>query len=451
MDSIIPILIAVITGGVFLLFLMLRGAIKPKKGKNHTLVNKNQNAVIRECNKKLTHDPHNISALSTLADIYYANQNWEKAFPLYDSLYNLSSVHIEIDPKKMALRQGICALKCDKIDEGMKGLVSAYHLAPDEFETNFYLGSAFYQKKDYDKAIACLKKAHISSPDASEVNAPLGFSFYMAKRYKESLPFLRHVLDENPENKEALFDLATAMDESGYGDKALKVFMHLRPDPKFGASSCIEAGKMHARLKQYEAAVQDYEIGLKLEAVPLDQQSQLRYYLAASYISLNNISRALLYLRQIQDTSPNYKDVPALLQRYQELNQNSNLQTYMLAGTSDFVALCRKFVTAYYADAFVKIEDISIATESIEMLCSVETSKWEDNELFRFYRNTGAIGELFVRDFHSKLRDIKCDRGFCVTAGTFTEEAHKYAEGRPVDLIEKTKLVSILKKIDILE
>jgi len=207
---------------------------------------------------------------------------------------------------------------------------------------------------------------------------------------------------------------------------------------------------IHERTKLYQQAVQDYEIGLKLENVPPDMQTTLRYRLANAYISLNNIAKGLFYLRQIQSTMPNYKDVGTLVQRYQELNSNSNLQTYLMSGTSDFVALCRKFVEAYYPNAVVKIEDISVATESIEILCSVESSRWEDTELFRFYRNSGAVGELYVRDFHSKLRDIKCDRGFCVTAGTYTEEAHKYVEGRPIDLIEKTTLVSILKKIDML-
>ncbi|MBO4546889.1 MAG: restriction endonuclease, partial [Treponema sp.] len=57
------------------------------------------------------------------------------------------------------------------------------------------------------------------------------------------------------------------------------------------------------------------------------------------------------------------------------------------------------------------------------------------------------VGELFVRDFHAKIKDKKVDRGYCVTPGTFSEEAHKYVEGRPIDLIEKTQLMALLKKV----
>ena len=453
MDNLLQVLIAVIAGAVFFIAVMIiRSAAGKGKGKKTSSAGrqKNRAGIIRDCTKRLVHDPHNINSLQPLADLYYDEQNWEKAFPLYDTLYELSLVHPQIDAQRVAIRQGICGLKTNKMDEAAKGLFAAHKLAPDDFETNFYLGMLLYRKNDYEKSITCLRKAHSIKPDVSDVNEPLGMAYYKSQHYKESLPYLRRVLDENPENKEALFDLASAMEESGFGDKALKVFVHLRPDPDFGAQSCLAAGLLHERSKQFQQAVQDYEIGLKLENVPADLQTTLRYRLANAYIAVNNIGKGLSYLKQIQTTTPNYKDVPALVQRYQELNSNSNLQTYLMAGTSDFVALCRKFVEAYYADAMVKIEDISVATESIEILCTVQANRWEDTELFRFYRNTGAVGELYVRDFHAKIRDIKCDRGFCVTAGTYTEEAHKYVEGRPIDLIEKNKLVSVLKKIDIL-
>ena len=243
--------------------------------------------------------------------------------------------------------------------------------------------------------------------------------------------------------------MASAMEETGLSDKAIKIFVHLRPDPIYGAQSCLAAGSIHEKQNQYDKAIQDYEIANKLENIPKDIKTSICYKLANVHIAKHDISKALTYLRQIQATVPNYKDVNSLIQRYQELNQNANLQAYIMSGTSDFVALCRKFVSGYYKDAFVKIEDISVAAESIEVLCTVESAKWEDTELFRFFRSTGAVGELYVRDFHSKMRDIKCERGFCVTAGTFTDEAHKYVEGRPIDLIEKNKLVSVLKRLDV--
>ena len=78
----------------------------------------------------------------------------------------------------------------------------------------------------------------------------------------------------------------------------------------------------------------------------------------------------------------------------------------------------------------------------------IENSKWQDVIMFRFFRSTGATGELILRDFHAKLKDTKAGKGFCITAGTFTPEAKHFVEARLIDLIEKEKLNVILNKVD---
>lgn len=447
----IGILIAVIAAAALFILLTTISSKKSrgidKAGKQPR--GKNNSAIIRDASKRLAHDPNNIQALEALGGIYFEKTDFEKALPLYQRLCELQHVHPTIDEKTVNLRYGICAFNMQKYDDAVRGLSTVLKSDPKDFEANFYIGKVMYEKKDYDKAILCLKRAASINPENTEVIEELSYSLFYAKKYRESLPYLKKCVELNPENKEALFYLASGMDESGMGDKALKIFMHLRPNPEFGAKSCVAAGAIHDKMNKPDLAIQDYEIALKLENVDQETKLIIYYKLAHTLLSQHNIGKALSYLKQIQSITPNYRDVSALISRYQELNQNSNLQAYLMSGTSDFVALCRKFVAGYYPGAFIKIEDISVAAESIEVLCEVEASKWTDTELFRFFRSTGAIGELYVRDLHSKIRDIKCDKAFCVTAGSFTEEAKKYVEGRPIDLIEKNKLVQVLKKIDV--
>ena len=340
---------------------------------------------------------------------------------------------------------GIAAFYLDKNDDAISSLMLCIKKDPNNFDCNMFLGKALMKTNTF---VYCFKKAKVLQPENNEVNGLLGNALFKSQKYRDCLPFLKRVIDENPGDKEVLFNMAVAMTECGMGDKALKVFMHLRPDPNLGAQACLEAGKMHERVKDFAGAVKDYEIALKLPSAPEDIIVQIKYRLANTCIAMNDISKALTYLRQIQASRPQYKDVDTLISRYSELNQNKNLQTYLLAGTSDFVALCRKFISTYYKDAFVKVEDVQVAAESVEIICDVENPKWEAKLMFRFYRTQNVIGDINVRDFHGKLRDAKCDNGICITMGTFSESAHKYTDGRPIDLIEKDELVKILKKIN---
>ena len=448
---IISILIAVIVALLLVVLMVTVKSVKRKEDKqdvSQKIQKKGKSAILKEAEKKLAHDPHNVSALEMIGDIYYSEKNWEKVWNVYKTLYDISSAHPEIDIVKATLRMGIAAFFMDKNDDAVSSLMLCIKKDPNNFDCNLNLGKALMKANAFDKAVYCFKKAKVIQPEHNEVNLLLGTALFKSQKYRDSLPFLKRVLDENPGNKEVLFEMAVAMTECGMGDKALKVFMHLRPDPEFGPQACLEAGKMHERVKDFASAVKDYEIALRLPSVPEQIMLQIKYRLANTCIGMNDISKALTYLRQIQATKPQYKDVDALVARYAELNQNKNLQTYLMAGTSDFVALCRKFISTYYKDAFVKVEDVQVASESVEIICEIETPKWEAKHMFRFYRTQNVIGDINVRDFHSKLRDSKCDNGVCISMGGFSDSAHKYIDGRPVDLIEKDELVKILKRIN---
>ena len=448
---IISILIAVIVALLLVSIIVGIKNIKRQEEKKDVSVKiqkKGKSAILKEAQKKLAHDPHNISALETVGDIYYSEKDWEKVWNIYKTLYDISTAHPEIDVIKTTLRMGTAAYYLDKNDAAVSALMLCIKKDPNNFDCNLNLGRALMKANSFEKAVYCFKKAKVIQPENSEVNMLLGTALYKSQKYRDCLPFLKRVLDENPGNKEILFDMAVAMTECGMGDKALKVFMHLRPDPEFGPQACLEAGKMHERVKDFAAAVKDYEISLKFQNVPEQIMLQIKYRLANTCIGMNDISKALIYLRQIQAAKPQYKDVDALVARYSELNQNKNLLTYLMSGTSDFVALCRKFISTYYNDAIVKVEDVQVASECVEIICDVETARWEAKQMFRFYRSQNVVGDINIRDFHSKLRDAKCDNGVCISMGGFSESAHKYIDGRPVDLIEKDELVKILKRIN---
>ena len=444
------VLIAVIVAAVLVVFLMM-SKIVAQKHKNSSLIEKvhkkGNSALVKEAEKKLVKDPHNIPALETIGEIYYQDKNWEKVWGVYKTLYDLSAAHIEIDVAKSTLRMGLSAFYQNRIEDAVNVLMVTIKKDPDNFEANLVLGKVLLQKNIIDKAAYCLKKAKTLMPENNEVNALLGKCLFKMQKYRESLQFIKQALEESPDNKELLYDMAVAMSECGLSEKALKVFIHLRPDPEFGPLSCLEAGKMHERVKDFQNAIKDYEIALRHQNMNEQLAIQIKYRLGNTYIAMNNISQGLVYLKQVQMMKAGYKDTDSLVSRYAELNQNKNLQIYLLSGTSDFVALCRKLISVFFKESFVKIEDIQVTSGFVEIVCNAENVKWESKQIFRFYRTQNIIGDLYIREFHGKIRDTKCDNGVCVTVGSFSESAHRFVEGRPLTLVEKDELTKMLKKI----
>lgn len=424
---------------------LFMGKKDSKKGKGV----KNKAQIVREANKRLAKNPHDPLGLVPLGEIYFESQLWDKAYNVYSDLVKIALAKNDgsIDLFSSLLRQGITALHLEKLPEATQSLMSAIKINSVAFEPNYYLGKTMSLLEQYDKAIPLFKKALLAKPEATDIYIQLGQCFYKAKKYRDSLPCFKKALDEDPGNKEALFHMADAMSYEGHPEKAIKVFMHLRADPTYGPRSCLQAGIFHLKTNEAMSAIQDLEIGLKHENIPPEIKIELEYNLARSYFEANMIPKGLGMLKTIRTKNANYKDVNTLISRYQELSQNSNLQIYISANSGEFATLCRKFISTKYRNSTVRIQSIDVDVLYTDILAEIFSSKWEDVALFRFFRTTGATGEIYVREFHGHMSDVKAARGFCISAGTFTEEARKYIEGRPIDLIEKNDLTKILKQI----
>ncbi len=441
----IPVVLVLVAVAIVITLITRKKSSSDSKSLNM----KNKVQIVKEAKRRINKDPHDPAGLIPMGDVYFSTELWEKAYSVYDQLVKLSVENSSIDLFLVSLRLGICAVKLKKYQEGYSALSVAAKINPQNYEVNYYLGLSCFEAGQWEKSIPCFKKALIANPEAEGVYNFLGQALYNSRHFRESLPCFKKALAEDPTNKEVIYDMADAMQESGMGDKAIKMFMHLRADPVYGARSCLSSGIYHAKAGDRNAAIADYEIGLKHENIPQNIKLELLYNLARLYFENNEISKGLNCLKSIRMLNLNYKDVNSLISRYQELSQNSNLRIYLSAGRSEFIALCRQFIAEKYKDNTIKIQSIDEDSLFTDIFATIFNLKWEDTILFRFFRTSGVTGEMYVREFHSHMQDVKASRGFCITAGSFTEECHKYIEGRSLDLIEKPELTKVLKQIQI--
>jgi tetratricopeptide (TPR) repeat protein len=406
---------------------------------------KGRDARMKDAEKRLAQNPRDPDALLTMGDIYFQEEAWDRAYKTYEILVELADQSPRIDEFEVNFRCALSALKLNLPDIAYKGFSAAHLVRQDNFEVNYNLGFLEFQKKNYEKAIQLLQKARHQDPESAPVLRYLGHAFFRIKKPKEAMTFIRKAIDLAPDDKESLYTLAECYYEANQTEQALRIFNHLRADPVMGPESCLIAGTIHSEARQYENAIQDFEIGLKHQNIKPETLTELRYRLATACLKQNDMGRALELLKLVQMENPGYKDVAILISKYQELNANRNLQIYLMAPSADFVALCRKIVMTYYPKAKIKITNITVnKSDWADILAEVDTPKWSDVIMFRFIRTQGTVGELVVRDFHSHLKEVKAGKGICVTVGNFTEEARHYTENRLIDLIEKDRLNAML-------
>jgi len=448
----IPILIGVIALVLIVsVFFLIMSRTRNVAGGGGKRSKGDRDAVIRDANKRLAQNPNDPEALYSLATAYFEDEIWDKAMKTYEALTDqlaMSSIQ-GIDNFEVHLRYGLSARKLNMLEQAYKGFSVARTYRQDNFEVNYELGAIEFDRKNYEKAVQLLQQARVQDPDSPAVLRYLGHALFRLKKPKDAMNFIRKAIDLAPDDKESLYTLAECYHEANQTEQALRIFNHLRADPVMGPNSCLIAGTIHLETRQYESAIQDFEIGLRHQNIKADILVELRYKLATTYIKMNEIGKAIPLLKQIQSENNSYKDVNILLGKYLELNANRNLQVFLMSPSADFVALCRRIVMTYFPKAKVKITNISVnKNEWADITAEIDTPKWSDVIMFRFIRTQGSIGELIVRDFHSHLKEVKAGKGVCITVGNFTEEAKRYTEARLIDLIEKERLQAILNSLD---
>ena len=420
------------------------------KGKGKTKGRgKDRAQVLKEATRRLAANPKDVGALEAVAGVAWADQDWEKAFKYYSELVDAGAGNPDVDEFTANARLGFASLRLNRFDDAYRALTIARTIRQDDFDVNFNLGYLEYQRKAYERAIGLLKQAVAMNPEHTQALRYLGHSYFRMQQFKEAIGALRRTLDLAPEDKESLFALAECNYELGAVEQALKIFTHLRTDPQLGPQAALFSGTVRLNQHQTDKAILDFEIGLKHLEIKPETAVELKYRLAAAYIKGNELGKAVALLSEIQLLSPGYKDVPALLSKFRELNSNRNLKVYLLGTASEFVTLCRKITLMFFPKAKVKITDISVnKNDWADVLAEVETSKWSDVVMFRYIRASGVMGELVVREFHARVKDLKAGKGFCISAGTFSEEAKKFVEARLIDLIEKDALMNILNTVE---
>lgn len=408
---------------------------------------KGRAVLMKEASRRLTQNPHDTEGLIIMGDIYYQDQDWEKAYSAYSVLIDHMK-QLEIGKQlDIAVRYGICALKTNRNTEAKKGFLLAETMKPQHIDVNYNLGYLSYLEKDYEKAVKYFKRTLSLDPNNFLATKYLGYTFKYLHKYNEALPILKKAMDFKPDDKEVLFTMGECFYETEATDRCLKILNHLRVDPVFGPQAALYTGMLRAKADQLERAIEDFQIGLKHSGIPLETSNELKYRLAQAYIKTQDIGHALQLLKEIQTINPGYKDAATLIMRYQELNKNKNLQIYLMSAQSEFVALCRKIVARFYPKAKVKILDIAVLAAYTDIVAEIDTSRFSDTVIFRFFRSQGTVGELLLRELHARLKEVKGGTGICMSAGTFTEEAVRFSEGRPLDLYDKTRLSSVLNSL----
>ncbi|MFV1956873.1 MAG: tetratricopeptide repeat protein [bacterium] len=109
-----------------------------------------------------------------------------------------------------------------KLGASIEYFERAAKLDPNFAEAYNSMGIAFYEGKDYVRALECYKKAVMMKPDFMEALNNLGTAFLFLERYPDAAMAYEKVLEMHPDFAEAHNNLGLAYEQLHRTDDALK-------------------------------------------------------------------------------------------------------------------------------------------------------------------------------------------------------------------------------------
>ena len=445
---IISFLIAVIAT---IVFLVIKGAIIPTKldvVPKLIKQGKTQKA-IKLTKQIITKDSKNYLAHYYLGKAYLKENKPELAMLEYKIVNENALFGVNINELDFRQEYSALLMKYNQLEEALKNFLLLTKLDPNNAE-NFYNAGHIYENQNrYDIALGFMQKAVMLNKKHAKAHAEIGLMLYRTKQYNEAKKEIDTAIKLSPETYSSYYYLGKILKDAKDLQGAIKSFEKAQRDPDVKQKAIIEHGSCYLIAGRYDNAAVDFNRAIELDKNGQNQETiYARYFLATCYEKSRMIDKAIEQWEYIHKVNKSFRDVATKLAEYKDLQSNDYLKDYLTEGNEDFIQICQ--------NAVVKGLNLQVLnSDSKKWGCQITAvAKGDDNWVavrkqilfIRFYREPEPIDDAAVRESLDAMKSINSVKGYLFSSSGFTPAAKHYAENRPVELIEKQKLESVLTK-----
>ena len=242
-------------------------------------------------------DPGRADAFLDLGTAFEESRDFARAAEAYEKYVALKPEN----PWTGHLRLGLCRLELNQPEAAVASLSEALKLQPDDVKTNFSLADAYTRAKNLDKAEATYKMLVGLNPEGATTYYGKIIQMYdEAGQYDKAIEAARKIIEMNPKNELALFNLGIMCLKLQRTDDAVQAFrdaLALKPDY---ASAQYNIGYSYSLAKRWKESVEGFQ--KYTELAPDDPLGYLN--VGVGLMMLKSFEQALEPLRKCIELKP---------------------------------------------------------------------------------------------------------------------------------------------------
>ncbi len=403
---------------------------------------------MKKLNEIMEKDDRNAYAHFLMAKAYSKEGNSQYSIVEYRQVLKLGRFDSKI--KEVDIRSELAAhYKIRKnFDDAKKEFLILTKIDPSNYLNYYELVLMFYNSGIYEKAGAFFKKSIAANSQHGMSYYYLGQIQFKNSLHQDAKQMFLNAIKVDPTNYRSHYFLGLVLRQQGDYEWAIKEFEICQKDDELKVKSFLAKGTCYVEKGQHPKAIQEFERGLKFAKSGSDAELNMRYYMADCQEKMRDLHAAISNWEKITQTNQKFKDVQDKLQKYAEFRQDDSIKDFLIVGLSQFEHMSRKMVEGMG----LKILDVEIISDTeIELVAIDSGGKWRNtrqmNKIIRIIRRTDSIPESFLRKLHEGMKLKNATRIVIITTGEFPHKTTEYANTRPIDLLGKSELITLLKKV----
>ena len=394
-------------------------------------------------------NPRDFYAHYLLGEAYYQDQKYELAFMEFKMVNENAIFDGSIPEAVFRQKMAILYKKFNQTDKALREYLLLTKIEPGNSENDFNVAQILENQGKTPQAMSFYQKCLAVNPKNANAHSAMGYLLFKSKQYSEAKKEIDAAIRLSPETYASYYYLGKILKENKDFSGAIKAFEKAERDQTLRQKALIERGTCFMAVGQSDNAITEFEHAVKLTKDPSSRESlYARYFLAACYEKIHKIEKAIENWQAVYSRNRSFKDVAAKLNEYSDIQTNDSMKEYLTSSQAQFLEICQK-VTEKGLKLIVKKTDTT--SYGCSMLVSEQKGdNWmstrQQHFLLQFHRVSGAIEDDTVRKLNDELKNTNCTVGIICTSSSFSPAAIKFAENRPVKLIDKARLESLLAK-----
>ena len=436
---------------ISLLIIIIKNFISPKKiDAIPRLIKqgKTQNA-IKIAKQIIAKDQKNYLAHYYLGKAYIKENRNELAVIEYKNVNDNALFGEGINELSFRSEYSQLLLKYNQQNEALKNFLLLTKLDPQNAENFFQVGRIYEQQNRYDLALGFMQKCAMIDKKHARAHAEIGLMLYRTKQFNEAKKEIDIAIKLSPDTYTSYYYLGKILKDAKDLQGAIKSFEKAQRDPEIKQKAIIEHGSCYLIAGRIDNALVDFQRAIEIDKN--DSQSETlyaRYFLAACYEKSRKIDKAIEQWELIYKRNKNFRDVSAKLSEYKDLQANDYLKDYLTCSNEEFPYICK--------NAVIKAMNLQVLScDQKKWGCQITGVNKSDESwmsvrkqvvFIRFYREPDPVEEAQIHESLDAMKPLNSVKAFLFSSSGFNTAAKRFAENRPVELVEKQKLEALLSK-----